>query len=90
MQSQIQSELSRLPLPDFVLPEGRYTCRHQLTYKIAAISASLGVTSLAIVAVHYRFAWHMRNGGDVPWAEAALTILLTFGGVVSASFDAYC
>ena len=58
-------------------------CRHQLTYKIAAISASLGVTSLAILAVHYRFAWHMENGGDVPWAEAAATILLTFGGVVS-------
>lgn len=58
-------------------------CRHQLTYKIAAISASLGVTSLAILAVHYRFAWHMDNGGEVPWLEAACTILLTFGGVVS-------
>lgn len=57
--------------------------RHQLTYKIAAISASLGVTSLAILAVHYRFAWHMQNGGDVPYLEAAATILLTFGGVVS-------
>ena len=58
-------------------------CRHQLTYKFAAIGASLGVTALAICAVHYRFAWHMQNGGDVPWAEAVLTILLTFGGVVS-------
>ena len=58
-------------------------CRHQLTYKFAAIGASLGVTALAICAVHYRFAWHMQNGGEVPWAEAVLTILLTFGGVVS-------
>jgi beta-carotene 3-hydroxylase len=57
-------------------------CRHQLTYKVAAISASLGVTSLAVLAVHYRFAWHINNGGEFPFLEAALTMLLTFGGVV--------
>jgi beta-carotene 3-hydroxylase len=53
-----------------------------LTYKVAAISASLGVTSLAVLAIHYRFAWHINNGGEFPFLEAALTMLLTFGGVI--------
>jgi len=61
----------------------QFFCRHQLTYKVAAISASLGVTSLAVLAVHYRFAWNLNNGGEFPFLEAALTMLLTFGGVVS-------
>lgn len=61
------------------------TCRHQLTYKVAAMSASLGITALAVAAVHYRYAWHIRNGGEVPITEAVCTILLVFGGVVRAS-----
>ena len=54
-------------------------------YKVSAIAASLGVTSLAVVAVYYRFAWHMSSGsGDFPWIEAAATLALTIGGAVSA------
>lgn len=60
-----------------------FGCRHQLTYKVAAISASLGITAVAVAAVHYRFAWHIENGGEVPLTEALCTFLLVGGGVVS-------
>ena len=58
-------------------------CREQAVYKFSAIAASLGVTVLAIAAVHYRFTWHARQGGEIPYAEAVATFLLTIGGVVS-------
>ena len=43
----------------------------------------MGVTTLAVCAVYYRFSWHMRDGGDFPYLEALATFLLTIGGVVS-------
>lgn len=54
-----------------------------MVYKVSAIAASLGVTSLAVTAVYLRFHWHMQAGGEFPWAEAAATLLLTIGGAVS-------
>lgn len=60
-------------------------CREQMVYKVSAIAASLGVTSLAVAAVWLRFHWHMEAGGDFPWAEAAATLLLTIGGAVSVT-----
>jgi beta-carotene 3-hydroxylase len=56
--------------------------REQMVYKVSAIAASLGVTSLAVAAVWLRFHWHMEAGGDFPWAEAAATLLLTIGGAI--------
>jgi thiol:disulfide interchange protein len=56
-----------------------------MVYKVSAIAASLGVTSLAVAAVWLRFHWHMEAGGDFPWAEAAATLLLTIGGAVSVT-----
>ena len=56
--------------------------REQMTYKVSAIAASIGVTALAIAAVHYRFSWHIRDGADFPTLEALATLLLTVGGVV--------
>ena len=53
-----------------------------MTYKVSAIAASVGVTALAIAAVHYRFSWHIRDGAEIPIAEAVATLLLTVGGVV--------
>lgn len=53
-----------------------------MTYQIAAIVASLGVTATGVLAVHYRFAWH-RHGPEFPTVEALSTLLLVFGGVVS-------
>ena len=52
------------------------------TYRIAAIAASIGVTSLAIVAVHARFAYGRPDGADVPASEALATMLLAGGGAV--------
>lgn len=34
----------------------------RFTYLMAAVMSSLGITSMAIVAVYYRFAWHMEVG----------------------------
>lgn len=54
-----------------------------MVYQTSAIAASLGVTSLAVAAVYLRFHWHMASGdGAFPWAEAAATLLLTFGGAI--------
>jgi hypothetical protein len=57
--------------------------REQLTYKVAAIAASTGVGSLAIVATYLRFSRHMNPSGDLPVAEMACTLALIFGGAVS-------
>nr|CAB3488012.1 unnamed protein product [Digitaria exilis] len=35
------------------------------TYLVAAVMSSLGVTSMAVAAVYYRFSWQME-GGEVP------------------------
>ena len=62
------------------------SCREQMTYKVSAIAASVGVTALAIAAVYYRFSWHMRDGAEFPTIEAIATLLLTVGGVVRTAF----
>ena len=54
----------------------------QTTYRISAIAASIGVTSLAIVAVYARFAYGRPDGADVPASEALATMLLAGGGAV--------
>ena len=52
-------------------------------YKFAALAATGGVTAAAIVAVHYRFTWQLASSGaHFSSLEAALTLLLTLGGVV--------
>ncbi|EYU25142.1 hypothetical protein ABFS82_06G029000 [Erythranthe guttata] len=51
------------------------------TYLIAAVMSSLGITSMAIVAVYYRFAWQME-GGEIPYAEMFGTFLLAVGAAV--------
>lgn len=54
----------------------------QATYRVAAIAATVGFLAIAATAVHARFSWH-RPDGDVPTVEAAATLLLALGGVVS-------
>lgn len=57
--------------------------REQSVYKVSAIAASLGISSLAVAAVWYRFVWHLNDsGGEFPVGEAAATLLLTLGGAV--------
>lgn len=56
--------------------------REQLSYQVSAIAASVGVTSLAILATYLRFSWHVQDEGIVPWGEMFGTLLLVAGGVL--------
>nr|DAD19009.1 TPA_asm: hypothetical protein HUJ06_020472 [Nelumbo nucifera] len=55
------------------------------TYLIAAIMSSLGITSMAVAAVYYRFSWQME-GGEVPVSEMLGTFSLSVGAAVSITF----
>lgn len=57
--------------------------REQLIYKFSAIAATIGVTSLAVLATYLRFYWHVQDVGEVPWEELVATLALVGGGVVS-------
>ncbi|XP_074556708.1 beta-carotene hydroxylase 2, chloroplastic-like [Curcuma longa] len=51
------------------------------TYLIAAVMSSLGITSMAVAAVYYRFTWQME-GGEVPATEMLGTFALSVGAAV--------
>ncbi|KAG9156450.1 hypothetical protein Leryth_027289 [Lithospermum erythrorhizon] len=55
------------------------------TYLIAAIMSTFGITSMAIMAVYYRFAWQM-DGGEVPLLEMFGTFALSVGAAVGMEF----
>ncbi|KAH0448705.1 hypothetical protein IEQ34_022505 [Dendrobium chrysotoxum] len=55
------------------------------TYLIAAVMSSFGITSMAIAAVYYRFAWQME-GGEVPFSEMLGTFSLSVGAAVGMEF----
>ncbi|KAL6533237.1 hypothetical protein OROMI_027349 [Orobanche minor] len=50
----------------------------RFVYLVAAVMSSLGITSMAVVAVYYRFSWQMEDG-NVPYAEMFGTCALSFG-----------
>ncbi|KAJ3682051.1 hypothetical protein LUZ60_014624 [Juncus effusus] len=55
------------------------------TYLVAAVMSSLGITSMAILAVYYRFSWQME-GGEVPMTEMLGTFALSVGAAVGMEF----
>nr|XP_010933981.2 LOW QUALITY PROTEIN: beta-carotene 3-hydroxylase 2, chloroplastic-like [Elaeis guineensis] len=55
------------------------------TYLMAAVMSSLGITSMAIAAVYYRFYWQME-GGEVPVTEMWGTFALSVGAAVGMEF----
>ncbi|XP_074560668.1 LOW QUALITY PROTEIN: beta-carotene hydroxylase 2, chloroplastic-like [Curcuma longa] len=55
------------------------------TYLIAAVMSSLGITSMAVAAVYYRFTWQME-GGEVPATEMFGTFALSVGAAVGMEF----
>nr|CAC06712.1 beta-carotene hydroxylase [Narcissus pseudonarcissus] len=55
------------------------------TYLIAAMMSSLGITSMAIVSVYYRFAWQMEEG-EIPVTEMLGTFALSVGAAVGMEF----
>ncbi|XP_073123983.1 beta-carotene 3-hydroxylase, chloroplastic-like [Henckelia pumila] len=57
----------------------------RFTYLVAAVMSSLGITSMAVMAVYYRFAWQME-GGEVPYTEMFGTFALSVGAAVGMEF----
>ncbi|VVB15636.1 unnamed protein product [Arabis nemorensis] len=57
----------------------------RFTYLIAAVMSSFGITSMAIMAVYYRFSWQMK-GGEVPVSEMFGTFALSVGAAVGMEF----
>ncbi|GLU24311.1 hypothetical protein SLE2022_402550 [Rubroshorea leprosula] len=57
----------------------------RITYLVAAVMSSFGITSMAIMAVYYRFSWQME-GGEVPLSEMFGTFSLSVGAAVGMEF----
>ncbi|GAB4826317.1 Phospholipase A2 crotoxin acid subunit CA [Ancistrocladus abbreviatus] len=57
----------------------------RLTYLIAAVMSSFGITSMAVMAVYYRFYWQ-TEGGEVPLTEMFGTFALSVGAAVGMEF----
>ncbi|KAH9646835.1 Beta-carotene 3-hydroxylase 2 [Citrus sinensis] len=57
----------------------------RFTYLVAAVMSSFGITSMAVMAVYYRFWWQME-GGEVPLAEMFGTFALSVGAAVGMEF----
>ncbi|WOL09987.1 hypothetical protein Cni_G18741 [Canna indica] len=55
------------------------------TYLIAAVMSSVGITSMAIASVYYRFSWQME-GGEIPMTEMFGTFALSVGAAVGMEF----
>ncbi|GAB2294003.1 Phospholipase A2 crotoxin acid subunit CA [Dionaea muscipula] len=57
----------------------------RFTYLVAAVMSSFGITSMAALAVYYRFYWQME-GGVVPMTEIFGTFALSVGAAVGMEF----
>ncbi|CAI9302471.1 unnamed protein product [Lactuca saligna] len=57
----------------------------RFTYLVAAIMSTFGITSMAVMAVYYRFSWQME-GGDVPFVEMFGTFALSVGAAVGMEY----
>ncbi|XP_059629192.1 beta-carotene hydroxylase 2, chloroplastic-like [Cornus florida] len=57
----------------------------RFTYLVAAVMSSLGITSMAILSVYYRFSWQME-GGEIPYSEMFGTFALSVGAAVGMEF----
>ncbi|KAK1366574.1 Beta-carotene 3-hydroxylase [Heracleum sosnowskyi] len=57
----------------------------RFTYLVAAVMSSLGITSMAVLAVYYRFSWQME-GGEIPYSEMVGTFALSVGAAVGMEF----
>ncbi|KAF5766804.1 putative beta-carotene 3-hydroxylase [Helianthus annuus] len=57
----------------------------RFTYLVAAIMSTFGITSLAVMAVYYRFSWQME-GGEIPYVEMFGTFALSVGAAVGMEY----
>ncbi|KAI7837698.1 hypothetical protein COHA_008491 [Chlorella ohadii] len=53
--------------------------REQVTYQLAAIAATTGITATAGFATYYRIMLHMADGQPFPYLDLACTLLLAAG-----------
>ncbi|CAN8325934.1 unnamed protein product [Cochlearia groenlandica] len=58
----------------------------RLTYLIAAVMSSLGITSMAIMSVYYRFSWQIEGCRNIPLSEMFATFALSVGAAVGMEF----
>lgn len=67
--------------------EGRMARKksERFTYLVAAVMSSFGITSMAVLAVYYRFSWQME-GGEIPYSEMFGTFALSVGAAVGMEF----
>ncbi|CAB4278731.1 unnamed protein product [Prunus armeniaca] len=57
----------------------------RFSYLVAAVMSSFGITSMAVMAVYYRFYWQME-GGNVPLSVMLGTFALSVGAAVGMEF----
>ncbi|KAL8233670.1 hypothetical protein R6Q59_019770 [Mikania micrantha] len=57
----------------------------RFTYLVAAVMSTFGITSMAVMAVYYRFSWQME-GGEIPYAEMFGTFALSVGAAVGMEY----
>ncbi|XP_017242529.1 beta-carotene 3-hydroxylase, chloroplastic isoform X2 [Daucus carota subsp. sativus] len=57
--------------------------RERLTYVVAAVMSSLGIISLTVLAVYYKFSYQMEEGGEIPYLEMLGTFALSLGAAMS-------
>lgn len=57
----------------------------RFTYLVAAVMSTFGITSMAVMAVYYRFYWQME-GGEIPLSEMFGTFFLSVGAAVGMEF----
>ncbi|CAN0902837.1 hypothetical protein LINGRAHAP2_LOCUS22223 [Linum grandiflorum] len=55
------------------------------TYLVAAVMSSLGITSMAVMSVYYRFHWQFE-GGEMPLSEMFSTFAFSMGAAVGMEF----
>ncbi|KAK8657223.1 hypothetical protein V6N13_035474 [Hibiscus sabdariffa] len=75
----------RISIPEHVAEKLARKRSERFTYLVAAVMSSFGITSMAVMAVYYRFSWQMK-GGEVPLSEMFGTFALSVGAAVGMEF----
>ncbi|KAK8537155.1 hypothetical protein V6N13_042102 [Hibiscus sabdariffa] len=75
----------RILIPEHVAEKLGRKRSERFTYLVAAVMSSFGITSMAVMAVYYRFSWQME-GGEVPLSEMFGTFALSVGAAVGMEF----
>ncbi|KAE8722693.1 Beta-carotene 3-hydroxylase 1 [Hibiscus syriacus] len=75
----------RILIPAHVAEKLARKRSERFTYLVAAVMSSFGITSMAVLAVYYRFSWQME-GGEVPLSEMFGTFALSVGAAVGMEF----